>query len=182
MNPWKLPTSADIGGVQYEINTDYRDVLEIVQYLNDDQMPDFMRWQIAIGLFYEGDIPDEHFQEAAQYIADFISYGEQGKPGPKLLDWEQDAKMIIADVNKTAGQEIRSLPYLHWWSFMSYFHAIGEGQLSTVVSIRKKLKEKKKLEKWEKDYYRSNKEQIDLKKKISPQQQAEIDRLNALLG
>ena len=65
---------------------------------------------------------------------------------------------------------------------MSYFHAIGEGQLSTVVAIRKKLKEKKKLEKWEKDYYRANKELVDLKKKISPQQQAEIDRLNALLG
>lgn len=182
MNPWNLPTSAKIGGVQYEINTDYRDVLEIVQYLNDDQTPDFMRWQIAISLFYEGDIPDEYFQEAAEYMADFISYGDHGKPGPKLLDWEQDAKLIIADINKTAGQEVRSIPYLHWWSFMSYFHAIGEGQLSTVVAIRKKLKNKKKLEKWEKDYYKENKDQIDLKVKISANQQAEIDNLNAYLG
>ena len=182
MNPWELPTSVEICGVRYEINTDYRDVMEIMKYLNDDKMPDFMRWQVAVGLFYEGDIPDEHMQKAAEYMADFISYGDQSKPGPKLLDWEQDAKIIIADVNKTAGKEIRSLPYLHWWTFLSYFHAIGEGQLSTTVSIRKKIREKKKLENWEKDYYKANKEQIDLKVKVSPQQPAEIDRLNALLG
>lgn len=182
MNPWRLPTSAVIGGVRHEINADFRDVLEIISTLNNEDIPEFMRWYIAIGLFYEGEIPDKDQQEAVDYLTEFISYGESGKPGPKLLDWDQDAKIIIADVNKTAGQEIRNIPFLHWWSFMSYFHAIGEGQFSTVISIRKKLKNKKKMEKWEKDYYKENKDQIDLKEKISAKQQAEIDNLNAYLG
>lgn len=183
MTPWALPESAEIGGTVYELNTDYRDVLEIIQYLNDPDRPDYLRWRIAVALFYEGEIPPEHQQEAMEYLASFIACGEvDTKPGPQLMDWEQDAKAVIADVNKVAGKEIRALPYLHWWTFISYFQAIGEGQLSTIVSIRDKLRRGKKLEKWEKDFYRENKARVDLKKKYSAEELAEQERLKKLLG
>lgn len=184
MTPWSLPESAVIGGIEYEINTDFRDVFEIMKHLNDPNEPDFVRWQIAIALFYEGDIPDEHQQEAMEYLAAFISYAEMDsvKPGPKLIDWEQDSKEIIADVNKIAGREIRSLEYLHWWTFLSYFQAIGEGQLSTLVAIRSKLAKGKKLEEWEKEFYRENKSRVDLKKVYSAEEMAEQERLKKLLG
>lgn len=184
MTPWALPESAVIGGIEYEINTDFRDVLEIMKHLNDPNEPDFVRWQIAIALFYEGDIPDEYRLEAMEYLAAFISYAEADntKPGPKLIDWEQDSKEIIADVNKVAGREIRSLEYLHWWTFLSYFQAIGEGQLSTLVAIRSKLAKGKKLEDWEKEFYRENKSRVDLKKVYSAEELAEQERLKKILG
>lgn len=164
IDSWSLPKTARIGGVEYPINTDFQDVLEIIKYLTDDSRPIYMRWLIAIGLFYDGDIPNEHQQEAMEYLSEFISYGERdSKPGPKLLDWEQDAQLIIGDINKVAGTEIRELSYLHWWTFLSYFYGIGEGQLSMVVSIRNKKKRGKKLEKWEEEYYRENKSRIDFK-------------------
>lgn len=168
MNPWSLPTSAVIGGVTYPINSDYRDILEIFKYMDDDSRPEYIRWQIALALFYEGDIPAEYQQEAMEYLADFISCGEaDDKPAPKLLDWEQDAQIIVADINKVAGAEIRQIPFLHWWTFLSYFHAIGEGQLSTIVSIRDKLRRKKPLEKWEQEYYRKNISRIRFKTQYS---------------
>ena len=183
MNLWSLPTSATIGGVEYPLNTDYRDILEIFEYLNDPDNPEWLRWQIAIALFYEGEIPEEHQSEAMQYLADFISCGEQEeKPGPKLLDWEQDASLIAADINKVAGTEIRAVEYLHWWTFMAFFRALGEGQLLTVVSIREKLRTGKALEKWEKEYYIKNKSQVDLKKHYSAEELAEQERLKLLLG
>ena len=182
MTPWELPESVEFGGTAYEINTDFRDVLEIMGYLNDPDTPVYLRWRIAMALFYEGEIPPKHQQEAAEYLAAFISCGEKdAKPGPKLLDWEQDAKAIIADVNKVAGREIRSLPYLHWLTFLAYFQEIGEGQLSTIVSIRDKLRRGKKLDKWEQDYYRENKSRIDFKKKYSAEELAEQERLKKLL-
>lgn len=46
---------------------------------------------------------------------------------------------------------------------MAYFNAIGEGQLSTIVSIRDKLSRHKKLEKWEQDFYKKNRKAVDLK-------------------
>lgn len=183
MTPWKLPQTAKIGGTVYRLNTDFRDILEIMGYLEDPDKPEYLRWRIALALFYDGEIPAEHQQEAMEYLAEFISCGETDtKSGPKLLDWEQDAQVIVADVNKVAGTEIRALPYLHWWTFLSYFHAIGEGQLSTLVSIRDKLRRGKKLEQWEKDFYRENRARVDLKKKYSAEEQAEQERLKKLLG
>lgn len=181
---WGLPTEAVIGGVTYPIHGDYRDILEIFSYFEDPDLPEYLRWRIALSLFYEGEIPPAHQQEAMEYLLLFINCGrqEQEKPGPKLLDWEQDALMIVADVNKAAGQEIRALPFVHWWTFMAWFHAIGEGQLSTVVSIRDKLRRGKKLEQWEKDFYRENKARVDMKKRYSAQELAERRHLEQLLG
>lgn len=168
MNPWVLPKTAKIGGTEYALNTDFRDILEILEYLNDESRPLFMRWQIALHLFFEGEIPGEQQAEAVKYLADFISYGEPSKKaGLKLIDWEQDAQMIIGDINKVAGMEVRGLQYLHWWTFLSYFYGIGEGQLSTVVAIRSKKKKGKKLEKWEEEYYRENREKIEFTQKTS---------------
>lgn len=183
MSLWELPTTAEIGGVTYPIHADYRDILEVFRYLDDPDQPEFVRWQIALALFYEGQIPPEHRTEAMEYLAEFIACGEKNsRPGPKLLDWEQDAQMIVADVNKVAGTEVRALPFLHWWTFLSWFNAIGEGQLSTLISIREKLRKGKKLEKWEQEYYRKNKERVDLKKQYSAEELAEQEHLKKLLG
>lgn len=164
MNPWILPTSAEIGGQKFLIHADYRDILDVIRHLNDPGEPEFIRWAVALALFYEGEIPMENRQEAMEHLAEFINCGEaeKGRSGPQLLDWEHDANAIVADVNKVAGQEIRSLPFLHWWTFVACFRAIGEGQLSTLVSIRDKLRRHKKLEKWEQDYVRENREKVEL--------------------
>lgn len=168
MNVWDLPTSAVIGGVKYPIHADFRDTLDIFRYFEDPDKPDYIKWRIAIALFYDGEIPEEDYQEAMEFLADFIACGDRdSRPGPKLLDWEQDARTIIADVNKVAGTEIRSVPFLHWWTFMAYFNAIGEGQLSTIVSIRDKLRRHKKLEKWEQEYYKRNRDKVNLKQRYT---------------
>lgn len=178
MNAWTLPTSAKFGGKEYPINADYRDVLEVIHYLMDQSRPEFMRWSIAMALFYEGDIPSEYNQQAMEYLAEFISYGAKDtKPGPKLMDWDADAQLIVADVNKVAGYEIRAVPFLHWWTFLAYFYGIGEGQLSTVVSIRGKKTKGKKLEKWEQEYYRENKSLVDMKKPDSQELREEKENI-----
>ena len=90
--------------------------------------------------------------------------------------------MIVADVNKVAGCEVRALPFCHWWTFIAWFNAIGEGQLSTVVSIRDKLRRGKKLEKWEQEFYRDHKRQVNLKQRYTAEELAEQERLKKLLG
>lgn len=185
MNAWKLPRWAEIGGVTYPIRADYRDVLTVIRTLEDPELPELFRWQVALELFYEGRIPRKDQQQAMRYMADFIACGQEQteeKDPPRLLDWEQDAPTIVADINKVAGCEIRALPFLHWWSFVAYFHGIGEGQLSTIVSIRNKLRRGTPLEKWEKEFYRENRERVNLKKRYSAEELAEQKRLKKLLG
>ena len=88
---------------------------------------------------------------------------------------------MVADVNKVAGQEIRAMPFLHWWTFLSYFHTIGQGQLSTIVGIRDKLRRGKKLESWEKEYYRENRDKVELKKRYSLAELEEQQKIRQLL-
>ena len=59
---WELPRSAQIGGVQYTLHADYRDILEIFTYLEDPELPEYLRWQIALALFYEEEIPAQDQQ------------------------------------------------------------------------------------------------------------------------
>ena len=179
---WRLPVKTVIGGQEYDLHTDYRDILEIFSYFEDPDLPEYLRWQIALALFYEGQIPEKDFKEAADYLAFFIGCGQpQQKPGPKLLDWQTDAAAILADMNRVAGQEIRSLPFVHWWTFLSWFHSIGQGQLSAIVGIREKLYRGKKLDGWEQEFYRENKNRVDMQKRYSREELREQERLQALL-
>lgn len=186
MDAWNLPTSAVIGGREYTIHADFRDVLEIVRQLNDVDETEQVRLYVALALFYENfeAMPTDCWDEATRHLMLFINGGEEGDSGasaPKLLDWEQDQRIIVADVNKVAGCEIRALPFVHWWTFLAWFAGIGEGQLSTVVSIRDKLRRGKKLEKWEQEFYREHKSKVDLKQRYTAEELAERARLERLL-
>lgn len=183
MNPWKLPTTAVIGGKTYGLHGDFRDILEVMSYLRDPELPEFLRWPMALGTFYGEPIPREHMESAARYLTEFINGGVPEAPGdsPGLLDWEQDGDLILADVNRVAGRELRAEPFVHWWTFLSWFHGVGDGQLSTVVSIRDKLRRGKPLEKWEQEYLRRNRHRVELKKPLTPQELQEKERLERML-
>lgn len=181
---WTLPTRLTVGGKLVGIHSDFRDILDILRRLSDESEPLFIRWRVALALFYEEEPASEDLPEAMQKLSDFIACGQKPSPNalPHLLDWEQDAPLIAADVNKVAGCEVRALPYLHWWTFLSYFHAIGEGQLSTLLRVRSKLRRGKKLEAWEQDYYRQHRELVECRPPLSPAEQAEKIRLEKLLA
>ena len=153
-----LPVKTRLGQREYDLHTDWRDILEIFTYLEDPDLPEFLRWQIAVALFYEQEVPPQELEAAMRYLARFIAGGREEKTSPqkKLLDWQQDGPVIVAEVNRAASQEIRALPYMHWWTFLGWFHTIGQGQLSTLVAIRDKLSRGKKLEPWEKYTCKSN--------------------------
>ena len=183
MTGWQLPKTAVIGGNTFQLHTDYREILEIFSWLQNEELPEFFCWQVALALFYEPQLPNDAFREGAEYFRWFICCGQEetAEPGPSLLSWEQDAQMIVADVNKVAGQEIREIPYLHWWTFLGWFHSIGEGNLATLITIRDKLRRGKKLESYEQEYYRRNKSKVILRKKYSASELAEQERLRKLL-
>ena len=184
MTGWELPVTADIGGKTYTLRTDYREILGIFACLQEERYPEFLRWYMALARFYEEEIPDEDFHEAVAFFCKFVCGGETESEtaGPQLLDWQSDAQMIVSDINKVAGREIRELPYVHWWTFLGWFHSIGEGNLSALVSIREKLRRGKKLEPHEQEYYRRNRERVNGYKKYSAEELAEQERLKRLLG
>ncbi|MCI8594117.1 MAG: hypothetical protein HFF09_02535 [Oscillospiraceae bacterium] len=185
MNRWTLPEKAKINGRLYAIHADFRDVLDILTRLNKEEADAQTRLYVALALFYEGfeAMPERDYQEAAVWLMTFLNGGEEdkGKPGPKLLDWEQDAGLIVSGVNKVAGREVRAMPFCHWWTFLGWFSAVGEGSLATVIGIRDKRRRGKKLLDWEQEYYREHREQVDFQKHYTDEEVEERKRLLALL-
>ncbi|NBI69438.1 hypothetical protein D1646_22285 [Pseudoflavonifractor sp. 60] len=106
-------------------------------------------------------------------LARFLNQGEEPEESarPRTIDWDQDRTLIAAEINKAAGLEVRALPFLHWWTFLGYFNTIGEGQLSAIVSIREKLRRGRKLESWEQEFYRENRERIEFKRKYTAEEE-----------
>lgn len=185
---WALPKQAVLGGVRYAVRTDYRDILEVLRWLGggaDPALDTAGRWYVAMRLFYpEFDtVPQECWPEATQFLAAFLAAGrrEEPRPGPALMDWQQDAPLIAAGISRAAGQDVRALPYLHWWSFLALFDAIGEGSFATVVAIRDKLRRGKRLESWELDFYRTHRAVVELRAPVTAEEEAEKQRLLEML-
>ena len=185
MNSWELPKTLTVGSDVYAIRSDFRAVLDILKYFNDPDYEQDEKWWICLDILYVGfqEMPKELWSEAAEQAVLFIDMGMEENEGskPRLMDWEQDAPIIIPSVNRVLGKEVRTLPYLHWWTFMGAYMEIGESLFSQVVSFRKKRVQKKKLEKWEKEFYKENKSLCDLKKRYSREEQEEQERLKAIL-
>lgn len=194
MDTWKLPTTLRVGGKDYEIRTDYRAVLDILIAMNDPDVYAGMNEQeknteqsmtMLQILYLDFDsIPPQHWKEAAEQAIEFIDFGfsSDNKPKPRLMDWNQDAPILIPAVNKVAGKDIRAEKYMHWWTFLGLFMEIGESTFSTVVGLRDKKKRGKKLEKWEQEFYKNNKSLVDLKVKQIERSEEEKEELRELFG
>ena len=187
MTAWDLPLSLEVGGRAYRVNADYRDMLDLMARLNGPEEDERTRLYIALALFYEdlAQMPQEDYGEAVRRMFWFINGGRDeapARPQPKVIDWEQDGSLIVADVNRVAGCEVRSLQFCHWWTFLAWFQGIGEGQLSTVVSIREKRRRGKKLEAWEREFYQEHREMVDFKKRYTDEEREEQERLKRRLG
>lgn len=181
MNAYELPTSLNIGGVEYQIRTDFRAIIDILISQSDPELDEYCKAIVLLQIMYVDweQIPEAKVDEALKKACDFIDCGQKddGRPKPKMIDWEQDAGIIIPAINKISHTEVRSVPYMHWWTFFAYFMEIGESLFANVLSIREKKAKRKKLEKWEQDFYRDNREMIDIRKKISKEEQKQKDSL-----
>ena len=173
---WALPESVTISGKEYGHRSDFREILKVLKLLSDERKPPVLRWYAAALYFYRGEMPLE--AGALSYLEQFLTAGQQATPGPRLFDWEQDAQLIAGAVNAVAGREVRSLPYLHWWTFLGYFQGIGEGAFATVVAIRDKRRRGSKLTGQEQEFCRTHPQLIRLRAPDTPEKQ----RLEALLN
>lgn len=177
-----LPESLEIDGVEYKIRSDYRVALLIFKAYNDNELSDYEKSMVCLECLFQ-EMPKD-LNKALEKAVWFLDGGDMPKskqaPSP-MMDWEQDQYIIFPALNKVAGYEIRSVNYLHWWSFLGLFHGIDEGLYSQVMNIRAKKIKGKKLEKWERDFYIEHRELIDIKHKLTAEEQAELDFINNLV-
>ena len=185
---YELPVSVNVGGKEYSITNrgDFRMILDCFSALNDKEVPKSLRVADSLIIFYEDINSDEdiqrvfgdHAEEAVKQMFSFFNcYQLEGgtKVNHKLIDWEQDAQLVCAAVNTVAQTEIRSEPYLHWFTFLGYYMSVGDSVLATVVALRDKRARGKKLEKHEREFINDHPEYFFTTEEIEEQQ--EIDEI-----
>ena len=164
-----LPNTVMVCGEEFQIRADFRDILDIMEILNDVEIKDKERSLLALLFFYPDfeKIPDDGYQEALKQLNWFINGGhledQPGKKSPRLMDWEQDFPYIIAPINRVIGHEIRADAHLHWWTFLSAYMEIGECTFAQIVHIRDMKSKGKPLDKADREWYRRNQKLVDLK-------------------
>ena len=179
--PWckRLPASVQVCGTEYEIRSDYRVILDICAALSDAELSEKEKALVALDIFYPdfSVMPQEHYQGAMQQCFEFINCGDQqqSRPAPKLIDWEQDFKYIVAPINRIMGQEIRTMEYLHWWTFIAAYYEIGECLLAQIVRIRNKKTRGKPLDKFDREWYQQNRELVDMQTSYTSRENELLD-------
>jgi hypothetical protein len=189
---YELPKKLNVNGRWYRIRTDFRAVLDILAAFSDPELDQDDKDQVMREILYIDyeTIPVDDWEEAAKQAAWFVDGGimvEDGSPKPRTMDWQKDSPIIIPAVNRIASRDVRSMKYLHWWTFFGYYMEIGGDCLfSTVQTYRQNRAEGKKPEKWEIDFYRKNKSLCELPQILTREQkerkEAEEAALKKMLG
>ena len=187
MDSWSLPTKLNINDSEWEIRTDYRAILDILNAMADPDLENDEKWLVCLNILFVkfNEMPSEYYVEACKVAKEFIDMGteeEDKKIRPRTMDWQQDAKLIIPAVNKVIGKEVRAIEYMHWWTFLSAYLEIGECTFSHIVNIRTKKAKGKKLEKWELEYIRDNSDLVNLKRRLSQEEIEEQKLVEELFG
>lgn len=187
MDAWRLPTKLNINGTDYNIRTDFREVLDILCALVDPDLETDEKWLAVLMILYIDfdKMPQSDYIEACKQAKEFIDMGvdkEEKKVRPRTMDWEQDAQLIIPAVNKVLSTEVRGLDYLHWWTFLSAYMEIGECTFSHILNIRTKKAKGKKLEKWEQEFIRDNPDLVNIKRRLSEEELEEEKAIEELFG
>lgn len=167
MNAYDLPSFLTIGGRAYSIRSGWRAVLDIFGALNDPELEEDGKIIAMLTILFpdHDQIPPEYIPEAIARACEFLDCGQQEKEGnrPRLMDWQQDAALIMPAVNNVAGRDVRSCPDMHWWTFWGMFMGIEGGLFGSVLRIRQKKAKGKKLDKVEEEFYRENRKLVDLR-------------------
>lgn len=169
--PWNtgLPTALVVGGEAKPIRTDYRVALDICLALCDPDLDEYNRAMEALDCLYLDEIAPEDYQEALQQCFWYLRGGEEerGQRQPQLVSWAQDFNMIASPISKIVGQDIRGMESMHWWTFLSAYMAIGDCLFAQVVRIRDMKARGKPLDKQDREFYRRNRDLIDIKKPLT---------------
>ena len=142
----ELPVSVDIGSKKYEIDADFRTIMNIEGIIfgkevtedqknfakemmqeveiNEKDAITNAKYYDALKIFYKDNIPDD-LEEAMEKMLWFYSCGKEEtsktKTKKKVISFEHDFDYINAGFMQDYKIDLFEVDFLHWWKFMSLF-------------------------------------------------------------
>ena len=180
----ELPNSVEIDGVKYEINSDFRNGINLYRLINDKTLEQNEIYEIMLIMYYGNNIP-RNTEEAIRKIIWFYGCGnteeEQNSKnkknkiikrytsGEKQIDYEQDSNLIFSAFISQYGINLNHIEFLHWWEFQALLQGLNNDcKLSEVIKYRSKKLDGLKGE--EKKFYSDMKKLYEIKEELSQEE------------
>lgn len=152
-----FPTSVEIDGKEYALNTDFRNGVDIMLAYEDPNLTAADKIMVMLTLLYKEIPPDLH--KACELAVLFLDCGEErasgedAEPRPRLYSFGHDAKYIYSAIRQTHGIDLESVKYLHWWKFCYLFLDLREDCFFQQILSLRRRKQEGKLTKEERAVY-----------------------------
>lgn len=185
-----LSTSFQISGREYEIASDFRDIVELEGILSAEELTDAEKGEQALRLFY-GCIPED-VETAVEKLCWFMQCGETNRPKRKrrrsaegmaqqkaCYSFIHDAGLIYAAFMQQYGIDLADIDYLHWWKFKALFESLSKDTLLKEVMHCRVVEPNSNMSQSQKDYYNGMKQQYALPRPGGIERQ--MDALEAAL-
>ena len=175
------PKYAEVAGIQYKINTDYRVALRCFEVIDDTSICDEERALAVIYLLF-GEVPTDHLEEFLRIAGDYLRCGEKEatqESNKRDMDFNADEKYIAASFMSDYRIDLASVD-MHFWQYIQLIQGFTENSvMSRVREIRnydlEELKDPKSRAKMVKA-----KEAVALPDKFSKAEQEAIDEFEKL--
>lgn len=175
------PEYAEVGGVRYKINTDYRVALRCFEVIEDTSICDEERALAVIFLLF-GEVPTERLGDFLRIAGDYLRCGEKEETqasANKDMDFTADEKYIAASFMSDYQIDLSRVD-MHFWQYIHLIQGFTERSvMSRVREIRnydlEELKDPKARAKMVKA-----KEAVALPEKFSKAEQDAIDEFEKL--
>ena len=177
----KYPEYAEIAGVRYKINTDYRVALRCFKVIDDTSISDEERAYAVIYLLF-GEVPTSNMDEFLRIAGDYLRCGEKETTqasAERDIDFNEDERYIIASFMSDYRIDLPSAD-MHFWQYIQLIQGFTESAvMSKVREIRNyditELKDPNSRAKMIKA-----KEAVALPKRFSVEEQKAIDEFEKL--
>ncbi|CAM2828234.1 bacteriophage Gp15 family protein [Hathewaya histolytica] len=183
-----LPTTVNIEGVEYAINSDFRTSILFELLMQDSTIGEEEKIYMALELYYTT-IP-QNINEAIEQMLWFYRCGKnevkskgtgKGKSVTQIYSFEHDDDYIYSAFLDQYGVDLQDMEYLHWWKFKAMFKSLKEdNELVKIMGYRamdlSKIKDKE-----QKNYYKKMKELYKIPTNISKNEKEKLNKIEEIL-
>lgn len=201
----ELPVSVDIGSKKYEIDADFRTIMNIEGIIfgkevtedqknfakemmqeveiNEKDAITNAKYYDALKIFYKDNIPDD-LEEAMEKMLWFYSCGKEEtsktKTKKKVISFEHDFDYINAGFMQDYKIDLFEVDFLHWWKFMSLFSALHDDcKICEIIGYRSA--ELKNFDKEQRKRIREMQKIYALPDEISKEEKKRQDEITQIL-
>ena len=181
-----VPTSVDIDGVEYEINSNFRYGILFELLMQDSTIGEKEKILMALELYYP-EIP-KNINEAIDKIVWFYRCGKnitsqkctgKDREATQIYSFEYDDDYIYSAFLDQYGVDLQDIEYLHWWKFKAMFKSLKEDNMIVKIMGYRNIDLSKIKDKEQKDYYKKMQKLYEIP--VSKNEKEKLDEINNIL-